>query len=153
MSGFGSQAGGSTPYGIGTPATAPAPGGAVLHNPAANASTGSRRIDPKTRDYVIANGRILGMNDTQQLVLMAVLTVRGSSAMPALGHRLGDIETMGDDFDRAVRAAYEEALADLVARRLIEVVGIEIRRLHPGSAHIRIRWRDIESFEEHKLEI
>jgi hypothetical protein len=154
MSGFGSQPLGSTPYGLGTPASAPIPGGAVLRNPATNASTGSRRIDPKTGDYVLDDsGRILGMSDTQQLVFMAVLTVRGSSAMATLGHRLDDIETMGSSFEREVEATYQEALADLVARRLIEIVAIDVRRLHPGAAYIKVRWRDVESAEEHDLEI
>lgn len=145
---------GLSPYGIGYPEGATVFTGAILTDPASNTSTGSRRIDPKTRDYVLdGSARASGMGDTQQLVLMAVSTARGSSAMLALGHRLDDIDTIGDDISRRVRSILEDALADLVARKLITIVAVVAQVLRPGAVYINLRWRDTTTQTEHKLEI
>ena len=154
MSGFGSQPYGSSRYGIGTPAIAPIPGGSLLRDPTTGASTGSRRIDPKTRDFVRdTNGRILGMNDVQQLVEMVVQTVRSSSAMRSLGQRLGDIDVIGDDIERQVRNVLVQALAHLTSRNIVEIVGVSVTRLHPGAIRTELRWRDLTSSQERTTEI
>lgn len=154
MSGYGSQPYGSSRYGIGTASQAPIPGGSVLRDPQTGASSGSRRIDPVTRDYVVdSSGRALGMNDVQQLVEIAIQTVKYSSAMNSLGQRLGDIDVIGDNIERQVRNVLEEAVAHLTSRNLVEIVSVVVTRLHPGAIRILFRWRDLTTGEEHPAEL
>jgi len=146
MSGFGSQPFGSTPYGLGTPAVAAELGGKVLRNEQNGESTGSRRIDPVTGDYVLDdNGRILGMDDVKHLVFMAVATDKGSSAMRQLGHELRRIDRITSNFTRRVDSTLRAAVQHLVNRELIEVVGTEVQVIRPGVAFARLRWRDLET--------
>jgi hypothetical protein len=153
VSGFGSQPFGSSSFGIGTPALAPFPGGALLRDSATGVSTGSRRIAGK--DYVIdANGRIEGMNDLQQLVLIAVTTVLNSSAMPGLGQSLASISVIGNNFERRVADVLKKSLEHLTSRNLIAIVSIRVRRLKtPGAASIRLQWRDVATQKVYPLEI
>jgi hypothetical protein len=144
MSGFGSQPFGSSPYGIGTPAVAPATGGSILRDEFSGETHGSRSIDPYTRDYVLDdNGRILGMSDTKQLVILAVLTDKGSSAMRQLGHELKSIDRITPNFSRRVDNTLRAAVKHITDRRMIEVIGTEVQVLRPGVAFARLRWRDL----------
>lgn len=144
MSGFGSQPFGSSPYGLGTPSTAPSVGGVVLRDAFTGESTGSRKIDPFTGDYSVdAHGRILGMSDTQQLVLMAVRTDKGSSAMRSLGHSLRSIERITTNFTRRVDAELRAAVQHIVNRGLIAVLETSVELVRPGVALARLRWRDL----------
>ena len=146
MSGFGSQPFGSSPYGIGTPATAPEDGGALLRDVDTGQTRGSRKVDPFTRDYVVdTNGRLVGMGNTKQLVLLAVSTKQGSAAMRQLGQTLRDIDRISPNFQRRVDHALRDAVQHLVNSNLIEVVGTEVEVLRPGVAFARLRWRDVET--------
>lgn len=149
MSGFGSQPFGSSPYGIGTPATAPEQGGALLRDTATGQTQGSRKIDPFTRDYVLdENGRLLGVGNIKQLVQLAVSTTRGTAAMRRLGQTLREIDRVSPNFQRRVDHALREAVQHLVNDDLIEVVGTEVEILRPGVAFARLRWRDLETNTE-----
>lgn len=138
---------GAQPYGVGTPTVAQDGGGSVAVNPYSGEVEGSRRIDPRTKDYVIdsTTGRILGMTNTQQLVLMAINTEKGSSAMQALGHELRTIDRITTNFERRVDTVLRAAVSHLVRAELIEVQGTEVVVLGPGRAFARLLWRDTES--------
>ncbi len=153
--GFGSSGFGSSPYGLGTPSDTDPNGGAILRNAFTAKSQGSRRINPYTRDYVLdAFGRIEGMDTVQQLVLLAVSTELGSSSMTELGHDLKSIDRITTNFERRVDSVLREALAQVIADRLVEVQGIKVTRLQPqGRAFIQLVWRDLTSGEEHLEEI
>lgn len=146
MSGFGSQPFGSSPYGIGTPATAPEQGGALLRDTVTGQTRGARRIDPLARDYVLdENGRLLGVDNIKQLVQLAISTSRGSAAMRRLGQALREIDRVSPNFQRRVDQALREAVQHLVNDDLIEVVGTEVQILRSGVAFARLRWRDLET--------
>jgi hypothetical protein len=152
MSGFGKQGFGSTPWGVGMPATAPIPGGVLLRNPSTGESMGSRSIDPAKRDYVLdVDGRALGMASTQQLVLMAVSTVKRSSAVASLGAEQNQ-DVITDSFERDAQAMYGDALADLVNRKIIVIIAIEAQLLKAGTVYVRVRWLDVATGQEHLTE-
>jgi|GEM_PF-6634426 len=144
MSGFGAQPFGSSSFGLGTPSSAPAPSGAVLRNPDTGAQTGSRRIDPLTRDYVVdsVTGRSLAMGDVQQMVYLAIANIDFS-----------EFDVIADDFERRMRLTLEGALADLVRRKLVAIVSVETSQLHPGAARPRLRWRDLSADIERTTEL
>jgi len=145
MSGFGSQPLGSSPYGIGSPAGAPVPGGAVNRNTSTGLQNGSRLIDPATHQYVFdAYGRTVGMPSTRQRVLLAVNTARGSSAQGDLGHLLGTIQEIGPSFVNQVTDALNVALQPLIDEGAIRLLGIQVQQAdgRDGSRNI-IRWVDL----------
>ncbi len=143
MAGFGSQFNGSSPYGIGTPAVYTGNAGRPLQDEQ-DVQHGSRYIDSLTKDYVIdENGRLGGMSNIHQLVLLAVSTTRGSAAVRTLGHDLRNIDRITTNFTRRVDATLRTALRDLTSRGLIEVVSVSTEQLLPGRAYARLRWRDL----------
>lgn len=155
MSGIGKQPAGGTPFGIGTPATAPPIGGVILRDPITGSSTGSRRLDPITKDYVVDEfGRILGMNDVQQLVELAVSTDRGSSAVRTLGQELKKIDRITDNFVRRVTSTFERALKPIVDAGLIEVRSITVTKdAVPGRAFAVVVWRDLTTDTEQTTKV
>jgi hypothetical protein len=138
------------PYGSGTPAVAQDGGGLALKNFTSGEQDGSRRIDPLTKDYVLdaTTGRIKGMNDTQQLVYMAVATTKGTSAMQSLGQELMLIQRITSNFARRVDSTLRAAVQHIVDRKLIEVVGTQVDVVRPGVARVLLQWRDLASGNE-----
>lgn len=150
MPGFASQNFGRSPYGIGQPADTDPNGGGPLRDQFTGQATGSRRIDPRSKDYLLNEwGRIRGMSDTQQLVLLAISTDRGSSAVRELGHELKKIDRITDNFERRVDSTLRTALEHLVQRGDIQVVSVTVERHSvPGRAFARVVWRDLVSQTE-----
>lgn len=144
MSGFGSQPAGSSPYGLGTPATAPSQAGGIFVDPATGLSTGSRLIDPATRDYVYdENGRAVGMSDVQQLVFLAVSTRKGSAAMRELGQELEKIDRITANTARRVDVTMRDAVQHLVSRGLIAVTGTTVEVVGSSRIQMSLLWRDL----------
>lgn len=144
MTGIGGSALGTSSYGLGTPDVAPGGGGKIFRDPATGLTVGSRRIDPETKDYSIDDyGRILGMNNTQQLVLLAVSTSKGSSAMRSLGQELRKIDRITSNFKTRVESTLRSCLQFLVDRGVVEFVGIEVELLGQGVARVHMSWRDL----------
>ena len=153
MNGFGAMPLGGSPFGLAEVDRGEGLGGAVLRDPATGESTGSRRIDPTKRDYVLdEHGRALGMHDIQQLVFLAVATAKGSSAMVSLGQTLSTIQVIDAGIERSVAGVLTEALAHLTGPRLISILGISVVRLRPGAIVTRLRWRDLTAQTNHTLE-
>jgi hypothetical protein len=154
MSGFGSQGFGSTPYGIGSPVGSSARGGTILRDEKTGMPQGSRRLNPATRDYSIdSNGRALGANNVRALVELALATVRGSSAMVALGQTIGSIDRIGASFRYRIRDAVAGAVKHLTDRGLIEIQRTAVEDISPGKVLVRVFWRDLTTGEETFSEI
>lgn len=146
MSGIGDSPFGLGPYGLGTPAVAPAQGGALLVDQAGEGQ-GSRYIDGRTRDFVADQyGRLVGMGNTKQLVQLAVSTEYGSAATIDLGHKLREIQRISDNFTKAVDNVLRTALRKLTDGGLIAILSIDVQRLRSqGGAFARVRWRDLQT--------
>ncbi len=160
MSGFGSQPFGSSSFGIGVPASTVAPDKRVFRDPRTSDSLSARRIDPFTRDYVRSDtGMYEGMPATLQMVQIAVSTKKGSSAMIALGHELDQITVITAGLEQRVESALREAVAHIVAQKLIEVLGVSMflagrdDGLQPGQVHTRFRFRDLTTNTIHEVGI
>ena len=151
MSGFGIAPYGTAPYGLGTPLTAAGNEGNVLPD-ATGKSQGSRAINSATRRYEFdSNGRAKGQNNTQQLVQLALLTALGSSAMPRLGEApMGGV--IGANFVQRRKTSIQTALADLVNRKLVSIVSIEVDTSRRPILTL-VRWRDLTSSIEQQIAI
>lgn len=153
MSGFGSQPFGSTPYGIGQPADVDPNGGKILADEFTGESRGSRRLDPRSKDYLVDSfGRIRGMPNVQQLVLLAVSTELGSSSVRELGQELKKIERITNTFARRAASTMGAALQPLVDQGLIEVQSVTSTILANGRAAIRVTWKELTENAEPRIE-
>lgn len=145
MRGAGFQPAGVSPGGFGAPTQTGLGSNVVLPDASVGGSHGSRKINPITRDYVTnEDGRLEGMNNVQHLVQLAV-----TNAAP----QLMALDRLDGGFQKGVLAILSAAVAPLVARRLISVVGVSVRMnksggLQPGQAVTVFKWRDLTTQEE-----
>lgn len=137
--GFGTAAFGTSPFGIGTPATvaaAPAP------------SAGSRYINPVSRDYEIAasTGQQAQMPRARQQVLLALMTVYGTStAVPDFGLRAP--RKIGTNFKAQTKAAARYALRHLTREDapIIRIQSIAVDVVGTGRAVLTVSFFDIKT--------
>lgn len=152
--GFGSTPYGAGPYGLGTPDGAAVPGGKVLRNTFSGVPMGSRKIDTLTGRYEMdAYGRVTGMSDAQQLVLLRVKTDKASSAVRTLGHELRKLDRVTENFQKRVSDTYTNALADIVELGIIAVDSIKAVQVRPGATFVHIRFRDLSTEQEHEVTV
>lgn len=135
MTGFGVQPLGTSPFGVGTPASAVEP---------PNGPSGSRYIDPITRDYSVdpTTRQFKQMPGTRQRVLLAVLTQRDSSGIPGFGTSMPP--RMGDDFESRIRSEINRALRHMTElEKSLLLTDIKVERGVGGRARITISFRDL----------
>lgn len=134
---------GTGPYGFGTPEPGDENTGKPTLDPTTNRSTGIRLI--QNGDYVRANGRPLGMTRAQQMVLLAVSTDKGTSAVRSVGHELKTIERVTDNFIKRCTQTVESALAPAVALGIVQIRTITVEKTPNRPAYIRVQWFDVEA--------
>lgn len=141
MPGLGLTAVGSTPFGVGTPVSGAAP--------PVPATVGARFLSPRTRDYEQGpTGHLAQMPPVRQRVLLALLTVRGSStALPAFGLKMPAKIT--ETFAVHVRYAVRDALRKMTdVDRVLRVDGIDVVRIAPaGRILVTVSYADLTTGE------
>jgi hypothetical protein len=139
MTGFGTSAMGSAPFGIGTPADAPE---------ALGLSAGSRYLNPATGDYEVdtTTQHFAQMPPTRQRVLLALLTRHNSSAVDGFGKRVS--KRMGDSFEVEERAHVAEALHHMTeVEKVLRVNQVDVERGLGGRARVTVHYTDLVSGE------
>lgn len=157
MPGFGAQPAAGSNAGVGSPPTAPEQPGKLLTDHL-GASTGARKIDPRTRDYVLSadTGRLEGMPATRQVVHLAVQTEKFSSCVAELGQQLRDIDRVTSNIVARCLATLTEALEPAVSQGLVQVVGFSTFKAGPadglreGRTYGRLRWKDLTTGAEYE---
>lgn len=140
MVGAGTTSTGSSPAGSGTPETsAPLVRLAPFRHPVTARALSGRRLDERTRDYVmLPDGNVAGMGTAEQDVFLALT----SHVFRARVRRIQRITTA---LEAEYRAAVDFALAPLVRRRLVQVISVTAQRIAPGRASFRVIWRDLST--------
>lgn len=107
----------------------------------------ARLLDWTSGRYIFnASGNIVGMNATAQRVLLALLTVAGSSAVASLGlERLGG--TVGANFVARRRANIARALSSLVTEGAISLVDVLVD-VSARPIQTVVQWRDLTTQQE-----
>ena len=149
MSGFGNSAMGTSPFGVGTPLSSADPPTALVQ--AGLARPGCRFIDPRTRDYVQDDDtrQLAQMPPIRQRVLLALLTVKGSSSvLPRMG--VATPRKITEAFDTQMRHAVMSALYQLTTvERVIRVNAIHATRLSPaGRVLVEVEYVDLTTGED-----
>ncbi len=141
--GFGSVPFGTGPYGFGTPDPGDEWTGSPTVDPTTNRSTGIRLM--RNGDYVRSAGRPLGMTRAQQMVLLAVSTNKGTSAVKALGNKLKTLERVTENFASLCESTMRDALAQAEALGVIQIRTITTVKEPQKPAYIRVEWFDVEA--------
>lgn len=147
-SGVGNFGFGIGPYGFGTPAVAPTPGGLV--NRGVNAQQyGSLALSlaQETKGQYIFDsyGRRTGMPDVAHMAILALRTELGSCIVQGLGNRFKDTAKITESFEGDQRNRVEEALSDLVGRKLITIDAVFVDGADGKPAVTRITLTDLSS--------
>jgi len=103
----------------------------------------TRFIDPNTGDYVFDdNGRIVGGNAIQQMVYLAIKTIRGSSAVADLGQSFSNVKTIGANYITLVKNEVNKSLKYMIDNKLIQLIDVVVNQ-QGTQAQIQIKWKDI----------
>lgn len=144
--GFGLSSFGLSPYGTGTPETSAVP---------ASGAAGSRYINPATRDYQQdpTTGQLAQMPSTRQRVLLALLTVQGSSSVYGrFGIKLP--RKMGTSFEVEMRFAVRAALRHLTdAEKVIRIDSITVERGAGSRSRTTVSYTDLATGETDQASI
>lgn len=127
--GLGTSPLGVGPYGFGTPATTPTPGGGVQRD-ADGQTQGSLALSTSGQYVFDAFGRRMGAPDVRHMVTLAALTVKGSSVDPKLGQTFFESRVVSPTFTQDQRARVEACFKDLVDRGLVTIDKISVE---PGN--------------------
>lgn len=142
---------GSGPYGMGTPATVPAPLGKPLET-REGVRNGSRKINPDTLDFETSpvTSRVVGMNNTQHLVQQCLSTESGSAAMQTLGNEFRKLTRITGSYEKEADTAVRSALALLTDTNVIIIDSVEPRRIvgRAAGVFIRVKWTDVATNEQ-----
>ena len=134
---------GGSLFGFGTPDSAAPFGNAILVEPTSGIPRDCRRIDARSRQYTFAaNGSSDGMSGVQQRVLLAIATVRGSSALGAFGKAQGP-QKHSAAAAKQVDADIRLALKDLVDAKVIEIVDTNPQDFSAIGVTDVVRFRDL----------
>jgi hypothetical protein len=146
--GLGSAPLGLAPYGYGMPAVAPIPGGAVYQDEQ-GITRGGRKLsrEPATAGQYVYNslGRAEGMPDVQQMMTLAVLTVRGSSIAKRLGSRFFEARYVTPNLQQEQEANVTEAFQDLVSKGLVTIDEVIVEPGNGMPTLTRIRATDLST--------
>ena len=137
---------GTQPAGYGTPDAAAVPNSATLPDTVTGLPRGGRYIHPQTGSYQFtADGRLQGMANVNQLVLLRSSTVQGSSVLHWLGQRFSQIQEQQPDFQRRAATAVSSMLADLIQTKQVALLGVTVQPTpgNPDGAAIFFQWRDL----------
>jgi hypothetical protein len=153
--GMGLSAFGSSRMGFGTPGTINSTVAKLFLKELDQSVRGNAEaINPVTGDYVrdTTTGIHRGMDSVQQMVYLALRTVKNSTLVPNFGLRnFGEVIT--DSTRNDIINAVNETLRDLVLRQLIEIVSIEVTRVKAIAYQILVKWRNITNNETNVFRI
>lgn len=141
MAGFGFSPMATGPFGIGTPAEAPAP---------TTGQVGVRWINPATKDYEVdgATGNLKQMPSVRQQVMLAISTIKGTATPnPRFGVTLPT--KMANTFESECKNACRSALQHLTSPDppLIKIHRIIVTKGRNSRAEILIDYTDLTTGE------
>jgi hypothetical protein len=129
---------GFSPAGYGTIDVAPAPALVPLPDYRTGLSDSGRYINQKTGDYAwTADGRLQGMPTVNQLVLLAIRN----------NVDLSTLQVKGPNFNATLTAIVQDALSDLITRKLVLLVSVVIAPsglgINPDAGIAVASWLDL----------
>ena len=105
-----------------------------------------RLIDTATGDYKFSSdGLIVGGNGIEQMVYLALVTVKGTSAVRSLGQNFSNIRTLRDNVQSEIQEEVRLALDNLVEQKKISIENVFVDKFpdNPSRIRILIQWKDL----------
>lgn len=137
---------GFSPGGYGTPATQSEPTRQdfiIDEGPYAGLVGDVRLLDPITQDYRMNdNGYFVGGIGIQQMVYLALLTVKGSSLDSSLGQSYSNVKVIGTNFQQSITNEVNNALSNLVNSKKITINTVNVVKQN-NMLRIDVRWTDL----------
>ena len=136
---------GAAPFGYGSPATIENKTGLPLQT--SQGQGGARKINPRTKDYVMgANGRLEGQDAIEARVYLAIATVRNSSSVLDFGQDFTSVQLATQNVNAKLNDLVSQALNDLIADSSITLNGVDVQIVENNSgsrqALINISWKN-----------
>jgi hypothetical protein len=142
---------GTSPAGYGVIVPASIPNTQILPDTVTGESRGGRYINPQTGSYQFtADGRLQGMGNVNQLVLIRATTRKNSSVLRGLGQSFSNTQEQQGDFQRRCATEVSSMLQDLIKLKLVQILGVStqpVGGVNDGAA-IFFRWRDLTTGQE-----
>lgn len=107
--------------------------------PAINQKTGDFVRDPVT-------GIHRGMDSVAQMVYLALKTAKDSTLIPNFGIKKFP-KLLTDGIEQEIEQTIQDALSELILRRLIELVLVEVVRVKKTAIQILVRWKNLTNNE------
>ena len=130
--GAGAAPAGSSQAGFGAPATATPPSGSP-HRDTTGQQWGSRAIDGQGHYVFGDDGRVAGMPDVQQLVILAATEKHEKSAVPDIGERYSEVRKIGANVQQEMDARAAATFAHLVDAGWVRIDGVEVQVAPSGG--------------------
>lgn len=137
---------GTVPFGFGDPAKANTNTGKAYSNEKGVqlSNFGGRKINVLTKDYEFdEHGRALGMDNIQQMVYLALVTIRNSSTVLGLGEDFSQIKIITQNIKALIEDKVNLALQTLIKQNLVELQEVIVRRNEQNAIQINIKWIDL----------
>jgi hypothetical protein len=150
--GAGKAPAGAASAGYGVPDAAYVPNSAILPDVHSGFAQTGRFINPVTGDYRFTpDGRLMGMDTVPQLVLLALMTLRGSSAIPTLGSTFSQVQEKGPSFLAQMRSVVNVALGDLVKKKMVQIDSVATSEppSNPDAGIVTLLWTDLTTDLQH----
>lgn len=115
----------------------------------------SRKIDPFSGRYVkTASGTAQGMSGVQQMVLIAIKTVRNTAVVKNIGNGAFAIQKVGRDVQKQISDALRLALKPLVDAKQVQISSIDFGTPPTGTAQfVTLRWIDVTTGLEQQNQV
>jgi len=152
--GLGAAPFGSSLYGYGSIDVGIVPAAGNYIDPVTGQPVDTRFIQQKTKTYVFdSQGRISGMRSVYQLVQLAVMTVKNSSAIAGFGSSISQIQTIDQNTQQRVEDAYRDCLSALTTSKLIAIVSILVQRVNTSGLFVQLNFVDLTTGLQQSLTV
>lgn len=111
-----------------------------------------RLIDPVTQDYRMIDGKIVGGQGIQQLVYLALITVKGSCVISSLGNTYMNVKVIGSNFQQQITNEVNASLETLIKQNKIKLNNVIVEK-QDTMVLITVQWTDLTTNLEYSNNI
>jgi len=138
---------GSSQYGYGSPASINSTT-AKLFRKVDGTYGNVAKTNPNTGDYVLdANGNNVGDDSVNQMVFLALRTIKNSSSVANFGFDF-KAKVISDSAELKIKLAVNDTLKNLITKKLIILNSVEVNRATVSGLEITVKWTNTSSSEQ-----
>ena len=145
---------GSSSVGFGEPATTAEFSKAFVKSDGKIGNSRAINADTGKYEYNEVDGTIKGIDGAQQMVMLALKTVQGSSLINSLGNNLSSIKVINANIKAEVNNRVELALQSLIDRNIIilDKTDVQVDKVRNRTI-IAVYWTDVSTQNAYQFQI